>query len=142
MPEGSDGHDIVEDEGRARGGRHEGKKHHEGGGKGKIGAVNIAIGNPDREMAAKKEGVQAGLQLGAKMGGAGGAGGPPPGGPPPGAMPPHPMLPPGAGMAPPPGVSGPPGIPQGGPPPGMPPRARGGMIKVKEHERRRSGGGV
>lgn len=155
MPEGDSG-DSGETEGRAKGGRH-GK----GGGeeKGKIGAVNIAIGNPEKEQQAKQQGVQAGMQIGmqkgaqmAKAGGGGapgggppmpphpGMGGPPPGGPPPGGgMPPGGAPPPG-GMRPP-GAPPPGGMPPGGPPPGMM-RKDGGKIRVREHERRRSGGSV
>jgi hypothetical protein len=212
QPKARGGH--VEE--RARGGKHEGK-----GGKGHIGAVNIAIGNPEKEQQAKQQGVQAGMQMGMQKGaqavaqklqGAGGpppgAGGPPrppmagpPGGPPPGAPPgamppgaggPPPGAPPGmmprkhggkierramggqfgqAPAGPPPGAMPPPsapvGTPGGGMPPGaggpgvgapppvMPPPAmpagpmpggapyrRGGTVHVKEHDRRRSGGGV
>lgn len=138
-----------ETEGRARGGRHGGEH-----GKGKIGAVNIAIGNPEKEQMAKQQGLQAGLQAGIQKGvmaARAGAGGPPPGagGPPPGAPPPRPPMagPPGGGMPPPgaiPGGAMPPGA--GAPPGAMmarPPGAkRGGEIKVREHHRRRAGGGV
>jgi hypothetical protein len=147
MPEGDSG-ETGETEGRKRGGEH-GKG---GEGKGKIGAVNIAIGNPEKEQQAKQEGVQAGMQIGMQKGAQmahAGAGGPPPGGgaggPP---MPPRPPMagPPG-GMPPggappgamPPGAGGP---PPGAPPPGAMPRKSGGKVHVREHERRRSGGGI
>lgn len=142
-PEGSSG-ESGEAEGRAKGGRHE------GGGKGKIGAVNIAIGNPEKEQQAKQQGVQAGMQIGMQKGAAmakAGAGGPP-GAPPPGAGPGGPPMPPHPMAGPPPGAGGPPpgGMPPGGPPPGAPPpgmmRKDGGKIHVKEHERRRAGGGL
>jgi hypothetical protein len=128
------------------GGEHKGKK--EGGGGHHIGAVNIAIGNPEKEQQAKQQGIQAGMQAGMQKGmmaARGGAGGPPPGaggpppGPPPGAMPPRPPM-----AGPPPGAMPPGGAPPGGPPPGaMPPRPPGvkdgGMIHVREHTRRKGG---
>ena len=132
-----------------------GAMHHKGG-KGKIGAVNIAIkaggGQAEKQMAAQK-GLQAGIQIGArqaaaKMGGAP-AGGPPPGGMPPGAMPPGPMAgpPPGAappgGMMPGPGPMRPPGGMAGGPPPGAmpPPHPPGMMAKRGGHIKHRDEGG-
>lgn len=114
------------------------------GGHGKIGAVNIAIGNPEKEKMAEQMGLQKGIQIGAQAAAAkaGGAGGPPmmaphpPMGGPPGGMPP--------GAGPPPGAM-PPGA--GAPPGGMPPRppgvmASGGEVKVRGHTRRRAGGAV
>ena len=137
---------------------HATKPRHKSGGKGhgKIGAVNIIIGHggDDQQAAqmAEKQGEQKGLQVGAQIGARQAAAhmGPPPGGmggPP---RPPRGVSPGGA-----PGAGGPPMMPPGAAPGGMPPRpmpppgmaaARGGhiedKIKVREHERRRAGGGV
>jgi hypothetical protein len=146
MKEGSSG-TTGETEGRAKGGKHEGGKggHH-------IGAVNIAIGNPEKEQMAKQQGIQAGMQAGLQKGAMAGRGaggppvGPPPGGPPPGAaMPPPGAMPPRPPMPPPGGAPG--GMPPGAAPPGaMPPRPmgvkRGGEVHVKEHVRRRRGGAM
>lgn len=140
--------ETGETEGRARGGgeeKHGGKK----GGGHHIGAVNIAIGNPEKEQAAHQQGIQQGLQVGMQKGAMaahGGGGGPP-------MAPPHPPMGPpgGAPMAPPPPrppVAGPPpgAMPPGaGAPPGaMPPRPMGvkdgGEVHVREHHRRKAGG--
>jgi len=152
MKEGDAG-DSGEADGRARGG--EEPKHKGGGGKGHhIGAVNIAIGNPEKEQMAKQQGVQAGMQIGMQKGAAmaahgapGGAPPPrPPMAPPPGAMPPGAGMPPGAmppgAMPPRPPMAPPPGA--GMPPPGMRPPGQkdGGEVRVREHHRRRAGGAL
>ena len=105
-------------------------------GKPKVGAVNIIIGkgggqpDPAQAQMAARAGMQKGVQMGAqamaaKMGG---------GGPRPGMAPPGPGAPPGGGPMPPPGPG------PGGPPPQM--AKDGGKIRVRGHERRRSGGVV
>ena len=137
---------------------HATKPRHKSGGKGhgKIGSVNIIIGHggDDQQAAqmAEKQGEQKGLQVGAQIGARQAAAhmGPPPGGM---GGPPRPPMGVSPGGAP--GAGGPPMMPPGGAPGGMPPRpmpppgmaaARGGhiedKIKVREHERRRAGGGV
>ena len=115
-----------------------------GGAKGKIGAVNIIIGKGDDDagkMMAEKAGEQKGVQIGAQMGAraaaakmAGGAATPamPSPGAAPGGPPGGPPRPP---MGPPPGAGAPPMQPPMG-------TKRGGAIKVREHERRRAGGGI
>lgn len=107
---------------RARGGAHHGKS-----------TVNVIVGgnDPAKEQMAARAGLQQGIGIGAKaeaqkMAGAGVGPRPPmaapAGGPPPGAAPRPPM----------------------GPPPGAPAQMAkdGGKIKVRSHERRRSGGSV
>lgn len=115
---------------RARGGKH---------GKPRIGAVNIGIKACGDDQAAKqmaaRQGLQAGVQLGAraalqKM--AGGAPRPPMAGPP-GGMPPGAPPPGGPPMAGPP-MAGPPG----GAMPPRPPMARdGGPVRMRERSRER-----
>lgn len=112
---------------RARGGSVKDK--HEGGGK--IGAVNIAVGNPEKEQMAAAQGKQEGIKQGMMMAKAGAGAGAPGGGMPP----PHPPMggPPPGGMPPPGGGGAPPmGAPPGGgmPPPGgaMMPHKRGGKV--------------
>lgn len=109
--------------------------------------ITIIVGKSDDGGDAKAQMAhQAGMQQGAMMARAGAGGpprppmmpppGPPPSGPPPGGMPPPGAMagspPPGAMMPPRPGM----------PPPGMPMHAKGGVIKVREHQRRKAGGSV
>lgn len=148
---------------RARGGE---TSEHKGGKKGGHTHINIMVGKPDdggddaKQQLAMQQGMQQGKQQGVKLGmalGAKQAGG---GGPPMGAPPPHPPMggPPPGGMPP----GGPMGAPGGMPPRPMPPGggagatppfAKGGAvkemydgerghekIKVRAHERRKSGG--
>lgn len=136
-----------------------GAMRHKSGGKGKIGAVNIAIkaggGQAEKQMAAQK-GLQAGMMIGARRAAMGGAGGPPgaPPWPPPGGLPiagPPPGGPPGMMAGPGPmrpggGMAG--GPPMAGPPPGaMPPRppgmmAGGGDVRMRDERGRFLGGAI
>jgi hypothetical protein len=131
-------------EGRAMGGEAPRK----GGGKPKVGAVNIKIKTGSgqdgamKEQMAQRAGMQQGMRMGAALGARQAARGmnrppmPPSGGAGPmGGAPP--MMPPGGGGA---GM----GAGPGGPPPpgaGMPVKD-GGEIHVREHHRRRAGGGI
>lgn len=106
---------------------------------GGLKAITINVGGSggaQQAVQAHQDGVKKGLAVGAQLGAKavaskmGAMGGPPgagPGGPPP---------PPG----PPPGPGGPPMM--AGPPGGMPMHADGGEVHVREHVRRRAGGGV
>lgn len=108
--------------------------------KGRNVTVNVIVAKGDdqagKQMAAQ-QGMRMGAQLGARAAAARMAG--PPGAPP--GMPPG--MPPGGPAGGPPGMA-PPGMPPGvmGRPPLPMQRARGGDIKVREHTRRRAGGGV
>lgn len=98
--------------------------------------VNIIIGrgdSADKEQQAAQQGMRTGMAMAGQA-----AAAPHPPMPPP--MAPHPpMGPPAMG-----GAGGPGGAPPVAPRPGMPPQmaAHGGTIKVRAHERRRSGGAV
>ena len=86
-------------------------------------AVNVIIktGGDDAE---KKMAMQQGMQIGAKM--AAGA--------------PKPPMPPGGPQGPMAGGAPPPGMAPGMRPPGAGPMAKGGVVKVRSHVRRKSGG--
>jgi hypothetical protein len=110
------------------------KGHKTGGPK----VVNVIVGHGDDDSKAQmahQQGMQAGLQMGARAAAAktGGGGGPPrpPMAPPMGGPPPGGMPPPGGGGMPggPPMMGGPRPMPGGPPPPGMPMQAHGGRIR-------------